>query len=83
MREWREAAPGAQISLGEKWTPNIGVRPNIETESTLLEILEAVVARKYYLSRIACLGMIDLAERKNKPMPPELKAALIAQAEKA
>ncbi len=36
--------------------------------------------RKYYLSRKACLGILRRARERGKPLPPQLEAALNAQA---
>ena len=67
-------------SLGESWTPNIGVFPNAARESTLSQILEVNAPQKYYLSPKACRGILRRAEKRGKELPPLLKAALEAQA---
>lgn len=36
--------------------------------------------RKYYLSKTACLGILRRARERGKELPPQLKAALMAQA---
>ena len=68
-------------SLGELSTPSIGAYPSKESESTLSEILETDVPKKYYLSPKACQGILRRAQKRGKILPPLLKAALEAQAE--
>jgi hypothetical protein len=34
---------------------------------------------RYWLSAKACQGILNRAERRGKELPPELKAALVAQ----
>ena len=58
---------------------NTGVYPSVVRESLLSQILEDSVPEKYYLSKKACLGILTRAARRGKELPPELKAALIAQ----
>ena len=58
---------------------NTGVYPSVVRESRLSQILEDSVPEKYYLSKKACLGILTRAARRGKELPPELKAALIAQ----
>lgn len=58
---------------------NTGVYPSVVRESRLSQILEDLVPEKYYLSKKACLGILTRAARRGKELPPELKAALIAQ----
>ena len=55
---------------------NTGESPNVAVESTLSSILEANVPDKYSLSAKACEGILRRAERRGKPLPPMLKAAL-------
>ena len=59
---------------------NIGEYPNEEKESSLSQILQDTVPEKYYLSSKACMGILRRAEKRGKELPPELKAALEAQA---
>ena len=66
--------------LGGSWTLNTGVSPREERVSSLSLILEDSPPRKYYLSRKACLGILRRARERGKPLPPELKEALNAQA---
>ena len=66
--------------LGGSWTLNTGVSPREGRVSSLSLILEDSPPRKYYLSRNACLGILRRARERGKPLPPELEAALKAQA---
>lgn len=60
-------------------TRNIGESPSAAVESTLSQILEANVPKKYYLSAKACEGILRRAERRGKELPPMLKTALKQQ----
>mgnify|MGYP002510198992 CR=1 FL=1 len=66
--------------LGGSWTLNTGVSPREGRVSSLSQILEDSPPRKYYLSRKACLGILRRARERGKPLPPQLEAALNAQA---
>ena len=66
--------------LGELWTLNTGVSPSAAKESSLSQILQGEVPRKYYLSRTACLGILRRAKAIGKELPPQLKRALEVQA---
>ena len=66
--------------LGGSWTLNTGVLPREGRVSSLSLILEDSPPRKYYLSRKACLGILRRARERGKPLPPQLEAALKAQA---
>ena len=68
-------------SLGELSMLNIGESPNEERESTLSQILEANPHHKYYLSKIACEGILKRASRRGKELPEVLRMALISQIE--
>lgn len=70
---------GGCQSLGDCMTLNFGASPSVVKESRLSQILEDYAPDKYYLSPKACKGILTRAERRNKELPPELKAALIAQ----
>ena len=59
---------------------NTGVSPREDLVSSLSQILEDSPPRKYYLSRKACLGILRRARERGKPLPPQLEAALKAQA---
>ena len=67
--------------LGECLTLNTGPAPrNAVDVYTLSQILEEAPPPKYYLSRKACLGILRRARERGKPLPPQLEAALKAQA---
>ena len=70
-------------SHGERLTLNFSALPNDAKECFLWQILEpdADVPTKYSLSKRACQGILRRAERKEKELPPELKAILQKQAE--
>ena len=65
--------------LGEYTMRSFGECPREENASLLSQILEDSPHPKYYLSEKACLGILTRAERRGKELPPELKAALLAQ----
>ena len=68
------------LSLGGYWTLNFGVSPKEEIASSLSQILEDTVPEKYYLSPIACGGIIRRSEKRGKELPAILKQALLMQA---
>ena len=72
-------AMGSQ-SPGEYWTQTLGACPREENASILSDILLATVPEKYYLSRKACLGILQRALQRGKELPAVLKAALESQA---
>ena len=74
--EWEILSPW----LGGSWTLNTGVSPREGRVSSLSQILEDSPPRKYYLCRKACLGILRRARERGKPLPPQLEAALKAQA---
>lgn len=59
---------------------NTGVAPREPIFSSLSSILEPHPDHKYYLSRTACLGILRRADERDKELPEQLKAALMAQA---
>ena len=67
-------------SRGGCWTLNTGASPREEEGSTLSQILQADVPRRYYLSRKACRGILRRAKERGKPLPPQLEQALKIQA---
>lgn len=71
-------SPGL-LRLGFCLTLNLSERPRQENPSKLSEILVTDAEAKYRLSQKACQGILNRAERRGKELPPELKAALIAQ----
>lgn len=64
------------VSRGEFSTLNIGESPSVAVESSLSQILEANAPPRYYLSETAKRGILARAERKGRPLPGTLKAAL-------
>lgn len=74
--EWEILSPW----LFGSWTLNTGVSPREGRVCSLSRILEDSPPRKYYLSRKACLGILRRARERGKPLPPQLEAALKAQA---
>ena len=67
--------------LGGSSTLNTGPAPlSAEDVYSLSQILQDNPPRKYYLSRTACLGILRRARERGKELPPQLKAALTAQA---
>ena len=58
---------------------SFGEYPNEGNESQLSEILEDSPQAKYSLSEKACTGILRRAKERNKPLPPELEAALLEQ----
>jgi len=62
---------------GVSTTLNTGVSPNVARECTLSLILDPDAPEKYYLSRRACLGIVNRANRRMKELPPMLKEALM------
>jgi len=83
--------PGAGNMLGSYWEYdpvwlgrpgplNTSECPKDAVESSLSQILQAIVPSKYYLSRKACLGILRRAEERGKPLPPQLELAAMLQA---
>jgi DNA (cytosine-5)-methyltransferase 1 len=65
---------------GEYSMRSFGESPSAVVVSHLSQILEASPHQKYSLSAKACLGILNRAERRGKPLPPQLKDALLRQA---
>ena len=59
---------------------NTGPSPREPIHASLSDILEADPDKKYDLSQTACRGILRRAEERGKELPPQLKAALLAQA---
>ena len=83
--------PGAGNMLGPYWeydpvwlgspgTLNTSECPSAVKESSLSQILQATAPYRYYLTRIACLGILRRAEERGKALPPLLEQALMNQA---
>ena len=86
-----DLSPGAGNMLGPCWeydpvwlgppgTLNTSECPKDVVASSLSQILQASAPFKYYLTRLACLGILRRAEERNKPLPPTLEWALRVQA---
>lgn len=60
-------------------TMNTGEKPREPNPTRLSDILEENPDSRFNLSARACEGILRRAERRGKPLPPELKEALIAQ----
>ena len=58
---------------------NTGECPNVVVESTLSQILEDNVPKKYYLTAKACSGILRRAEKRGKALPKILRIALEQQ----
>ena len=71
------------VSHGEFWTRSSSEWPSDAAVCSLPEVLETggrnELAR-FYLSPRACDGILRRAAKRGKPLPPELKMALEAQA---
>ena len=63
-------------SLGDFIMHSFGEFPNEENASVLSQILEERPQEKYSLSSKACIGILNRADKKGKPLPPILKEAL-------
>lgn len=59
---------------------NTGVSPSAAAASSLSQILEAAPHPRYYLSAVACLGILRRAKERGKPLPLTLESALRMQA---
>ena len=68
------------VWLGPPGTLNTSECPKDVVASSLSQILQASAPFKYYLTRLACLGILRRAEERNKPLPPTLEWALRVQA---
>lgn len=86
-----DLSPGAGNMLGPCWeydpvwlgppgTLNTSECPKDVVASSLSQILQASAPFKYYLTRLACLGILRRAKERNKPLPPTLEWALRVQA---
>ena len=59
---------------------NTGAAPRIPIQVPLSGILEANPAQKYYLSKVACIGILRRAFERGKELPQKLERALKIQA---
>ncbi len=83
--EWATTVPPHFPYAGAYTTRSTGDSPRDAVESRLSQILEDSPHPKYSLSKYAlsakaCQGILNRAARRGKELPPELKAALEAQA---
>lgn len=62
------------------WTRKVGEFHKGGAESTLSQILQAVVHPKYYLTLKACSGILHRALARGKALPENLRLALERQA---
>ena len=65
---------------GDSSTASIGVFRSVENESTLSQILQVGVPERFYLSEMACRGILRRASERGKKLPPVLEKALKRQA---
>jgi hypothetical protein len=72
-----------ELSLGEFWTASISEWPNEDDVFTHTSLSEQVLKEKqhesFYLSREACLGILDRGSRNGQTLDPTLEAALRRQ----
>ena len=68
--------------LGFCLTLNLSERPRKESHSELSEILVDNADEKFYLSAMACQGILNRAERRGKVLPETLKKTLESQAKR-
>jgi len=65
------------VSHGECWTLNTSEWPKDADVCFLSDVLETQnVPERFYLSKAACQGILNRAERRGKKLPDQLKAAL-------
>ena len=74
--EWELISPWR----GDASMLNTGVSPREEIVSFLWSILQAIVHKKYYLTRKACPGILRRAKERGKMLPPLLENVLKLQA---
>lgn len=72
---WQTVFP----SHGGQSTHNFSECPKEGKESRLSQILQGFAPRKYYLSTMACRGIIQRAKARGKPLPEALLRALEIQ----
>ena len=90
----RRMEDGTLVPLSEAWS-NSGIAragecltlsttewPKDAVVCSLSQVLETgEIPRKYFLSRLACSGILRRAEKRNKELPPMLRKALEETAE--
>ena len=80
-----DACSGAWMTSGTVWSGEFWTRSSSEWPSDagvcfLSDVLEPNPPSRFCLSPTACAGIIRRAERRGKPLPPELDEALRSQA---
>lgn len=73
--------PSGTVWRGEYWTRSSSAWPKGANVSFLSDTLETHAPAKYSLSQKACAGILRRAEKRGKPLPPLLDAALRRVAE--
>lgn len=73
--------PSGTVWRGEFWTRSSSAWPKGANVSFLSDTLETHAPAKYSLSQKACAGILRRAEKRGKPLPPLLDAALRKVAE--
>ena len=76
LRHWELRSPWRK----GKRPLNTGAAPRIPIRVPLSCILEANPAQKYYLSKVACIGILRRAFERGKELPQKLERALKIQA---
>lgn len=83
-----EESPQAQIELsrGEFWTVNISEWPNEDDVFTHTSLSEQVLREpqheSFYLTREACLGILDRGSRNGMTLDPMLEVSLRHQSDR-
>ena len=68
---------------GESLTPNISEWPNDAAVCSLSQVLEqTLIPQRFFLSSMACAGILRRAEKRGKELPPALRTALLSVATK-
>jgi hypothetical protein len=70
------------VSSGELLTFNTTEYHSAGEESSLLDVLETQVPLQYYLTPLACEGILRRAERRGKKLPETLEIALLSVIQK-
>jgi Site-specific DNA methylase len=80
-KKWQDAGvvcmdPKEQ-SRGGSWTPNISAWPNAAAVCSLWQVLEkGSIPHRYFLSAMACAGILRRAEARSRQLPHSLQTAL-------
>ncbi len=62
--------------------PNISEWPNDAVVCSLSQVLETgLIPQRYFLSKMACVGILRRAAKRKKTLPEQLERALAAVAE--